>query len=250
MKYFVFAFTFLSFIKTDAQRILPQVWFNENNISDNAISIGDNSRLYGLGKAITELDGDYFWNEKFEKAKVYFYQQNIISKQSESINLDSLSGVETRLDLWNNQVEFKSEEGIKIISTTKVSTILTLNEDGSVSQFINPIEFGEHKVKGLFELLGFKGGRAFLQSKEVLVQRANYNPALDTGSKEPTITKKNHFYFWKEGNLLAIDNKKDITELLKSLNIDAKKYFKNSGNKLKEPEDYKKLAHFVFETSL
>jgi hypothetical protein len=129
MKYFVFAFTFLSFIKTDAQRILPQVWFNENNISDNAISIGDNSRLYGLGKAITELDGDYFWNEKFEKAKVYFYQQNIISKQSESINLDSLSGVETRLDLWNNQVEFKSEEGIKIISATKVSTILTLNEN-------------------------------------------------------------------------------------------------------------------------
>jgi hypothetical protein len=233
-----------------AQRILPQVWFNENNISDNSLSIGDNARLYSLGSSTQELKGDYFWNIDFKKSKVYFYPQNIIVSHGKSINLDSLTGVDVRIDLANDNVEFKSGEEIKVISASKVSNILMLNADENVSQYINPIEFKAAEIKGLFELLAFQKGKTFLQSQEVLIQRANYNAALDTGNKEPTIAKKSHFYFWNTTILIPIDNKKDVAELLNSLNIDAKKYFKNSGNRLKDQNDYKKLAHFVFETGL
>lgn len=242
---------FFSFQSHDllAQRILPQVWFNENNISDRAINVGDQAMLYGLGSSVSEIKGDYFWEEKFQAAIVYFYPQQIKSLTGGTINLDSLGGVEIRFDLWNNNVEFKTDQEIKIISANKVSNVLIQDDTKSVSQFINPKEFQNPQTKGLFELLASKNGKAFLQSKEILLQRANYNPALDTGSKEPQITKKEHFHFWDGKKLTSIDNKKDVESLLGSFNLDAKKYLKESKNKLKEAEDFKKLAHFIFESN-
>ncbi len=231
-----------------AQRILPQVWFNENNISDNSIRVGDASMLYGLNGQASEIEGDYFWSQNFQKAKIYFYPQEYKIAGGGLIQLDSLFGVEVRFDIWNDRVEFKSEKGIKVVSAKKVSHVLQQGREGSISQFINPKEFHRVGLKGFLLILDVREERAFLQSKELLVQRPNYNPALDTGSKDYKIAKKAHFHYWNGSDIMDIDNKKDVTNLLESLGLDAKKYLKNSKNKLKSDEDYKDLAHFVFES--
>jgi hypothetical protein len=243
----VFILVFFAIISASAQRILPQVWFNENNISDKTIKMGDKSILYGLGQSNIELKGDYFWEEDFLKANVYFYPQQIASINGGLINLDSLFGEEVRFDLWNNNIEFRSEGGIKVISAASVSHVLLLNPNSSVSQFINPKEFTSLNEKGLFELLNSKNDAAVLQSKEILIQKPNYNPALDTGNKEPQITKKDHFHYWDGLRLVSIDNKSEVLQLLNYLGFDAKKYLKNSKNRLNSSGDYKNLAHFIFE---
>ncbi|MGK0139264.1 MAG: hypothetical protein ACI9DJ_002723 [Algoriphagus sp.] len=230
------------------QRILPQIWFNENNISDKSIQIGDASMLYGLNSHSSDLEGDYFWNQVFQKANVYFYPQELKMISGGIVKLDSLLGVGLRLDLWNDRVEFKSPSGIKVIDAEKVSHILIQESEGSISQFINPEEFQFEAMKGLLMVLGVGGKRVILQSKEVLVQRPDYNSALDTGSKEFKIVKKNHFHYWNGNQILNIDNKKNVANLLESLGLDAKKYLKNSKNKLKSDEDFKDLAHFIFES--
>ncbi|AWV99671.1 hypothetical protein [Arcticibacterium luteifluviistationis] len=239
---------FMSF-QLSAQRILPQQWFTENNFSEVDFSDGGQNKLYGLNDMKSNVKGDYFWNESFQKGKVYFYPQQLGIPNGKTVNLDSLIGIEMRVDLWNNNVEFKYGDEIKVIETAKVSNILSLNDDSSVSQYINPKEFESDHVKGLFELLGSKDGVAFLQSKEISVQRGDYNAALDVGSKEPIITKSNNFHFWNGEALIPIDSKKEVTNMLNVLALDGKGYLKSSKNKLKETEDYKKLAHFVFETS-
>ncbi|WP_341226554.1 hypothetical protein [uncultured Arcticibacterium sp.] len=239
---------FLSF-QLSAQRIFPHNWFNAKNFySDIEVGTGGNEKLLSMTDIKSNVKGDYFWEEGFQKGKVYFYQQNMTTATGETVGLDSLVGVETRFDLWNNNVEFKYGEQIKIIETSKVSNILCLNEDNSVSQFINPKEFESKNVKGFFELLGARDGIAFLQSKEISVQRGDYNAVLDVGSKEPIINKKNHYHFWDGEELVSIDSKKEVMNLVNSLGIDAKYYLKSSKNKLRQTEDYKKLAHFVFET--
>jgi hypothetical protein len=243
----VFILVLLVAVSASAQRILPQVWFNENNISDKTIKVGDKSILYGLGQNNIEIKGDYFWDEGFLKAKVYFYPQQIASKNGGTINLDSLTGIEVRFDLWNNNVEFKSDDGIKVISAKSVSNVLFLNPNASVSQFINPKEFNSANEKGLFELLNSKKGAALLQSKEILIQKPTYNPALDTGSKVPQVIKKDHFHFWDGSKLISIDSKNEVSQLLDSLGLDAKKYLKGSKNRLNSVEDYKSLVHFIFE---
>lgn len=230
------------------QRILPQIWFNENNISDKSIQIGDASMLYGLNSHSSDLEGDYFWNQVFQKANVYFYPQELKMISGGIVKLDSLLGVGLRLDLWNDRVEFKSPSGIKVIDAEKVSHVLIQESEGSISQFINPEEFQFEAMKGLLMVLGVGGKRVILQSKEVLVQRPDYNPALDTGSKEFKIVKKNHYHYWNGNQILNIDNKKNVANLLESLGLDAKKYLKNSKNKLKSDEDFKDLAHFIFES--
>lgn len=229
------------------QRILPQVWFNENNISDKSIQVGDASMLYGLNGQGAELVGDYFWGKDFQRAKIYFYPQELKVVSGGLVKLDSLFGVELRFDLWNDRVEFKSPDGIKVIGAEKVSHVLIQDNEGLISQFINPREFESASLKGFLMVLGVKGKRTVLQSKEVLVQRPNYNSALDTGSKEYQIAKKNHFYYWNGNHILNIDSKKDVANLLESLSLNGKKYLKNSKNKLKIDEDYRDLAHFIFE---
>lgn len=240
---------FLSF-QVSAQRIMPNSWSNQiSSLSDVDVDIsGGRDMLYGLNEMKSNVKGDYFWEESFHKGKVFFYQQQITTPTGESVGLDSLVGVEMRFDLWNNNVEFKYGEEIKVIETAKVSNILSLNEDNSVSQYINPKEFESKNVKGFFELLGARDGIAFLQSKEITLQRGDYNPALDVGSKEPIINKKDHYHFWDGEELISIDSKKEVMKLVNSLGMDAKYYLKSSKNRLKQTEDYKKLAHYVFET--
>ena len=231
------------------QRILPQVWFNENNISDKSIQVGDASMLYGLnGQGGAEVEWDYFWKQDFQRAKIYFYPQELKVVSGGLVKLDSLFGVELRFDLRNDRVEFKSPDGIKVIGAEKVSQVLIQDSEGLISQFINPKEFQLASLKGFLMVLGVKGKRTVLQSKEVLVQRPNYNTALDTGSKEYQIAKKNHFYYWNGNHILNIDSKKDVAKLLESLRLNGKKYLKNSNNKLKIDEDYRDLAHFIFES--
>lgn len=238
---------FMSF-QLSAQRILPQKWFTENSFSDLDISDGVQDKLYGLNEIKSNVKGDYFWNETFQKGKVYFYPQQLKTSNGKTVSLDSLINVEVRMDLWNNNVEFKYGDEIKVIETARVSNILSLNGGNSVLQYINPKEFGNDNVKGLLELLGSKDGIAFLQSKEITVQRGDYNAALDVGSKEPIVNKKEHFHFWNGQILSGIDSKKEVMNMLNGLGLDAKAYLKSSKNKLKETDDYKKLAHFVFET--
>lgn len=249
-KKLVLIFFSLTAFQVSAQRIMPTTWSNQiSSFSDVSVDHGGRGVLSGMDQMRANVKGDYFWEESFQKGKVFFYPQQISTPTGESVGLDSLVGVEMRFDLWNNNVEFMHGEEIKIIETAKVSNILSLNEDNSISQYINPKEFDSKNVKGFFELLGARDGIAFLQSKEITVQRGDYNPALDVGSKEPIIGKKDHYHFWDGEELVSIDSKKEVMKMVAALGIDAKSYLKSSKNKLKQADDYKKLAHFVFETS-
>lgn len=244
----LFALLFLLSFKGIGQRILPQIWFNENNIRDSRFSVGDGSKIYGLSGKSSEENLDYYWEKTFQDAMVYFYPQELKSTDGVLIKLDSLAGIPVRFDLWNNRLEIKTSEEIKVIGLEKVSNLILKNEEDQIEQFINPKEFGLKEVKGLLLLLGSANSRAILCSKELLIQSPTYNAALDTGTKEATVSKKAHFYFWDGQKALPIDSKKEVIEVLDIMSLDSKKYFKESGNKLKSESDYRNLAHFLFHS--
>lgn len=236
-------FCCLIVFQTTAQRILPPTWYNQGFIKPDDIKIGDGSVMAGFNTLPEESKLDYYWDEKFRLSKVFFYSP---TGEGGAMEMDSIAGLKARIDLWNNRVEFDTPLGIKIMDSKRLSSVLLQNEEEKIEQYVQPLVLGIPDFKGIFKVLAIDESKLILMSKQLLVQNATYNAALDAGNKETTLDKKSKFHFWDGSKLVSIDTKNEVSKMLTSLNIDAKKYFKESGNKLKKEEDYRKLGFFAF----
>lgn len=226
---------------TFAQRVLVPNFYGVGNVKSD-IEIKDGSMSAGMYSVKSQENLDYYWQKDFKKAKVYFAGRSI---NSEEMIIDSLVANEVRLDLWNNRIEFNTANDIKVMDVSRVINMIMEEEPNKISQYVHPREFDVIDTKGLFKLLAFKDGMAVLMNKALSVTQPTYVAALDTGSKEPSIDKKDQFYFWHDGDIQPINSKKEVGEILESLGVDAKTYFKESKNKLKTEEDFIKLGYFI-----
>lgn len=232
----------LSFFAADAQRILPQRWMDANNVGDRNISVGSNNMLFGTRQ--TGVEGDYYWSKDWQTANVYFYPQKYVGEGGKMVTLDSVNNIDLRFDIWNDLLEFNSEGGIKTIPAKYVSNVLTKNEDNSVSQFINPREFGSTSVKGFFELLSSGKKGILLASREVIKQAPNYVPALSTGNQNAQLVKKDHYHWFFDGQLREFKGKKDFLELMGSDEGKVAIFAKKSKLKGKSKEDMAAIADY------
>ncbi len=229
-----------------AQRIVPLSFYNNSMIGRTDIKVGDGSALYGLTGLPISDKMDYYWDEHFKLGKVYFLSRTLGAGGENTVEVDSLSGMEVRIDLWYNRMEFKAADQVKILEMNRVTNVLLQEDSEHIAQFVNPAEFGVKDVKGLFKVISMGNNMLILESKELQVQRATYNAALDAGEKETSISKKNHFHLWDGSKLWPINSKKELAPVLESLGIDPKAYFKESKNKLKNEKDYANLGFYVF----
>lgn len=109
---------------------------------------------------------------------------------------DSVAGVPVRLDLLANEVDIRA--GPQDVRAAKASTVRYVdvnNRLGTSSRFINVREYrGEaDALSGFFEQL-ITGRLDLLQHPTVYIRRANYNMALNVGTKDDEIIKKTDWY--------------------------------------------------------
>ena len=225
-----------------AQRVLPNTWYNNGSVQTGSIPITDDKTVGSLFSIPSEENLDYYWDQDFHPAKVYYLGRSVDSGE---IILDSLASKEVRMDIWNNRVEFNTPKEIKIMEMKRVVNILLEEHENDVVQFVHPNEFGINDVKGMMKLLIFKNDLAVLMSKALKVTPPTYVAALDTGSKEATIEKKNQFVLWHADHTYSINSKKEARAAMNEMGLDGKSYFKGSKNKLKTEDDYKKLGFFI-----
>lgn len=226
---------------TYGQRVLNPNFYGVGNVKAD-IEIKDGSMSAGMYSVKSQENLDYYWHKPFKKAKIFFTGRSV---NSDEMVIDSLVANEVRLDLWNNRVEFNTDTDIKVMDVSRVVNMIMEEEPNKISQYVHPREFDVQDTKGLFKLLAFKDGMAVLMNKVLSVTQPTYVAALDTGSKEPTIDKKDQFFFWHDGDIQPINSKKEVADILESLGVDAKTYFKESKNKLKSEEDFIKLGYFI-----
>lgn len=230
------------FFTVDAQRILPQRWMDTNNVSDRNISVGDNTMMFGT--RTTDVDGDYYWSKDWQTANVYFYTQKYVGQGGKMVSLDSVNNVDLRFDIWNDVLEFNAEGGIKTIPAKYVSNVLSKDESGTVSQFINPREFGRTDVKGFFELLSTGKKGTLLTSREIIKQAPNYVPALGAGNQNTQLVKKDHYYWFTNGALEEIKGTKDLVDMTGGEKKAVELYAKKNKIKGKSKEDLKTVADY------
>lgn len=163
--------------------------------------VGTNTLLYGLPVQPGSLVGDFYLDNKWNKSSVLLYAGDKL-----------LDGILTRFDLKSQQLEIKVDNGIKILEINRVKSLVWFDsQTNQPSYYVNAQDyiFNETKLTGLLEVM-VDGQLPLLKFTAITIKKADYNVALDVGSKDDKILHKETLFFSVENNLHEIKSKKSL----------------------------------------
>lgn len=199
--------------------------------------------LFGVAGEQGKLLGDAYYDTTFQAGNIRFYGRIGAS--------DSLGGVPLRLNLLNQEVEVRAgANDIRAAKAPSVRQFVMNNRVGSVSQFVNVREFkGEaDKLGGFFEQL-VPGKLQLLQRHSITLQRANYNAALNVGTKDEELLKKREWYVARGAEATRFaGTRKALLELMADRQTEIEGYLKTRKPDLKKEADM--AGVFVYYNSL
>lgn len=162
---------------------------NRDRIANLIIS--NNSTIFTIKGPAGQLLGDPYLDTTWQAGMIKFYNRPGVSLKS-----DSLAGVPIRLDLSANEVEVRAgANDIRVVKAAAIRYVDMNNAFGSVSRFVNVHEYqgDAESLTGFFELL-LSGKLGLLQYPSVYIKKANYNVALNSGTKDDEFVKKMDWY--------------------------------------------------------
>lgn len=198
---------------------------NNVNLTSNTFS------LFTIKGPAGKLLGDPYLDTTWQAGNVRLY-----NRTGTALPIDSIAGVPVRLDLSANEVEIKAgANDIRAIKGSAVRYVDMNNRFGTVSRFVNVRDYqgDADKLTGFFEQL-VTGRFDLLQHPSVHILKANYNVAMNVGSKDDELVKKLEWYVaWNRKAIKFSPGKKNLLELMadKKDQIDA--FLKNEKPDLK-----------------
>lgn len=187
----------------------PMTQSTRDQINLSGLKIPNTGFLYGFEGPAGQLLGDAYLDTTFRAGNIRFY-----GRIGQS---DSLGGIPIRLDLMSNEVEIRvSTTDIRVAKGPSVRQFTMNNAEGSISRFVNVREYrGEaDALYGFFERLT-AGPIDLLLYPSVSIKKANFNPALNVGTKDDQLTKKTDWYLAKAGRATRFSpGRKAILDLL------------------------------------
>jgi len=194
------------------------------------LSIPGSGTFFGLKGPAGNVVGDVYVDTVWQAGNVKFYgKPNGVS--------DSLKGVPIRLDLMANEVEIRAgASDIRVAKAPAVRYVDVNNRSGTGSnRYINVREYrGEaDALSGFFEQV-MTGKIDLLQHPSVYVQRANFNAALNVGTKDDQIIKKADWYVAQNKRAIRFSpGKKALLELMSDRKDQIEAYLKSNRPDLK-----------------
>lgn len=165
--------------------------------------VGTSQVNYGIPIQMGGLIGDAYLNKTWNKSSILMYD---VEKLAE--------GYPTRINLQEGNLEIKASNGIRVLSLEKIKSLVWID---SITQhthyFVNAREFSVEKNEliGLLEVL-VDGNVALMKHTTTYVKKADYNVALNVGSREDKIIRKTKYYFLKDNQFNPIKNKKSLVQ--------------------------------------
>ena len=191
-----FLIVFISFVAvtTDASAQAQTEYMTQttrDRINFTTLSSTNNATLFTIKGEPGKLIGTSYLDTTWQAGNVKFY-----NRLGVSLTADSLAGVPVRLDLSANEVDVQAgTKTIKAVKATAVRYVDMNNAFGSVSRFINVHEYqGEaDALTGFFEQL-VAGKLGLLLHPLIYIRRANFNVAMNVGTKDDELIKKMDWY--------------------------------------------------------
>jgi hypothetical protein len=236
---FICAFSF-AILRVHAQAVIPPETRAEFNISrfsgTEGFRIGE--MLFGLPASSGNVIGDNYLSPNWCNSKIQLYENGKI-----------IAGFPVKYDLKSEVIEIKSKDGIKVLATSKVKTFVILDSIfGGERYFVNARELRlvGTPLTGFLEVI-VDGNTPLLKKTYLFAKEPTYNPALDIGSHDTKILKKEKFYFSKGKELNKIQGKKSLSTAFGEHNAEMNEYIKT--NKLSTDEQIGLQRIFEFYNS-
>ena len=179
--------------------------------------------------------GSYYYNTNWSVGTVKFFSGDIIENYP------------LKYDMRMNQVDIKVDNQVKATSASAVKEIVWINEKGFTEILRNALLFSKDQT-GFFSIL-VDGKRPLLKKTTLRLQEANYNPALDVGSRAKKYVKNESYFTILNGELKKINkSKRKILKCFDNKTGIIKEYV--SKNKLNYKNDYDLVKIFEYYNSL
>ena len=148
-----------------------------------------------------------------------------------------LEGVKVKLDLSSQNFEIWHEGNIKLLPGDKVLSFQWMTSQGIQEAFVRGNYFTAEgfKISGFLKLLSDTAPFKLVEFYSTEIVAANYNVALDVGTKDNQIVKKTRMFVAKENLLLEVKGSRkkfindfkqtfqtDISDVMKEFDIDTR----------------------------
>ena len=147
--------------------------------------LGNNEMLYGIPLAPGGVVGDNYLTTDWSSSAILLYKNEKLIK-----------GYPIRYDIAANQLNVKSSGGIKVLEGSAVKSFSMIDSArNNLKYFINAGEYtlDGSTMTGFFEVL-VDGRVALFKRLRVVLKKADYNSALDIGSRDDKIVKQATYY--------------------------------------------------------
>lgn len=237
MKYiFIIYFSLLITISDAQNGAIPPVIRAQNTLDDiSRGGVGPNTFLYGLPVQPGSLVGDFYLDNKWNKSRVLLYAGDKL-----------LEGVLSRFDLKNQHLEIKVDNAIKILEINRIKSLVWFDsETNQPSYYVNAQDyiFHETKLTGLLEVV-VDGRLPLLKFTVITIKKADYNVALDVGSKDDKVLHKEILFFSLENNLHEIKSKKSLATVFKDSQSKVEEFVRINKLSFSKEKDIKRIFEF------
>ena len=176
-----------------AQQEMPQS--SRDQMNYGTFKPGPYSLFWGQDNYRGEVQGDIYLDTIWRTAEVWFYP-SVVRRYDPNAS-DSIAGYQVRLDLLNHFVEFYLEEKASVVDAGAIRRIELVDPAYGPTAFVNTQQYraDQEKLPGFFRLIAEGGPLEVVQYNRLQVKKPTYNVALDVGSKNLKVFKKQEYYY-------------------------------------------------------
>ena len=226
-------FVLVATLEGQSQAIVPPNIRATNTLEKlfdyNGIDEGD--ILYGIPLPEGKVVGDTYIDTHWRNANIMLFEKEKL-----------IEGFPMRYDIYLDELEFKGKSGIKVLAGSKVKSFVWADSiSRTPAYFINGKSFrNEDDVPftGFFEVLE-EGSVPLLKRTYISVRKADYNVAMNVGSRDDKILKKNKYYVLRENRLVELpaSRKKFLSFFNDNSRLD--EYIRENGLSVTDEHDLK-----------
>ena len=205
----------LSIAQTAVPDALRARFTIERLISGTGLSKSD--LMYGIPLPPGSVVGDTYLDKKWNLSEIILYENDRV-----------IEGYPIKYDIKGEMIEISARNGIKVIEARKIHTFAWIDSLIQTKHFF--VNAKEYRLDGS-PLTGFlevvSDGQVPLFKRTVIYERApDYVPALDMGTRDTRILKKEVFYMRKGKDLKKIGSRRSLLSELGTHADDVEQYIK------------------------
>jgi hypothetical protein len=160
----------------------------------------NNLKVTTIGSAKT-VTGSFYLDSEWTEADVYLVMDSMIIK-----------GLKTRIDLRNNLLEVKCDDGIKVLSSFRIRSIF-YPKSKTIFVTENALKIDQ---RGFYKIV-VNNDKSLLCRYDTEILRSNYNVQMAIGDKNDQIVKNKNYFLFSNTKLIKLKHsRKTIKKQFKS----------------------------------